>query len=131
MGVTTPINVSELFSGDSSDIFLDSGVPKYNRRMSDKVLAAFNHAYSVGEIDLARRLWECLSIAEEVGQKKYPSRRGKQSLELARLWIAFVDSRNAYRGTTESVQATPMQVSDSFAAMKSAYLEWAAHLRQI
>ena len=33
---------------------IDAGVPRYNRRLTDKVLAAFNHAYAMGEMRLTR-----------------------------------------------------------------------------
>ena len=39
----------------------DIGMPRYNRRLSDKVLAAFNHAYAVGEIEVAASLREILA----------------------------------------------------------------------
>jgi hypothetical protein len=42
------LSASEIFSGDPNDIFIDAGMPKYNRRLTDKILAAFNHAYSTG-----------------------------------------------------------------------------------
>src|SRR5512141_2876572 len=67
MAEGTPINAAQLFSDDASEFFIDAGVPRYNRRLTDKILAAFNHAYAMGEMDLARNLWECLVAAEKLG----------------------------------------------------------------
>ena len=40
-----------------------TGLPRYIRRLTDKVLSAFNHAYAVGELEAAERLrdtlWSC------------------------------------------------------------------------
>ncbi len=122
----TPINASQLFSDDASEFFIDAGVPRYNRRLTDKVLAAFNHAYAMGEMDLARSLWECLVAAEKLGQQHHQRRRPNQALDLAAEWVAFVDARDRYREVSRAPQAAE-EASDAFRSMRDAYQSWQAH----
>lgn len=122
----TPINASQLFSDDASEFFIDAGVPRYNRRLTDKILAAFNHAYAMGEMDLARNLWECLVAAEKLGQQ-YQRRRPNQALDLAAEWVAFVDARDRYREVSRTPQTAAEEASDAFRSMRDAYQSWRAH----
>lgn len=126
MAAGTAINASQLFSDDASEFFIDAGVPRYNRRLTDKVLAAFNHAYSMGEMDLARNLWECLVAAEKLGQQQHGRRRPNQALDLAAEWVAFVDARDRYREVSRAPQAAE-DASDAFRSMRDAYQSWQAH----
>jgi hypothetical protein len=126
MAEGTPINASQLFSDDASEFFIDAGVPRYNRRLTDKVLAAFNHAYAMGEMDLARTLWECLAAAEKLGQQQHQRRRPNQALDLAAEWVAFVDARDRYREVSRAPQAAD-SASDAFRSMRDAYQSWQAH----
>lgn len=126
MAEGTPINASQLFSDDASEFFIDAGVPRYNRRLTDKVLAAFNHAYAMGEMDLARSLWECLVAAEKLGQQQHQRRRPNQALDLAAEWVAFVDARDRYREVSRAPQ-TGDDASDAFRSMRDAYQSWQAH----
>jgi hypothetical protein len=41
------------------------GMPGFDRQLTDKILAAFNHAYAVGDIQVARRLHAVLALAED------------------------------------------------------------------
>ena len=123
----TPINASQLFSDDASEFFIDAGVPRYNRRLTDKVLAAFNHAYAMGEMDLARSLWECLVAAEKLGQQQHHRRRPNQALDLAAEWVAFVDARDRYREVSRTPQTAGDEASDAFRSMRDAYQSWQAH----
>ncbi len=118
-------------ANEPGDIFADAGLPKYNRRLTDKILAAFNHAYSMGETDLADMLWNSLVAAEKVSQKQHARRRPNQAIELAAKWIAFVDARNRYRALSDGDKgATTADAGPAFQTMKAAYLAWIAHLRQ-
>jgi hypothetical protein len=123
----TPINASQLFSDDASEFFIDAGVPRYNRRLTDKVLAAFNHAYAMGEMELARSLWECLVTAEKLGQMNHGRRRPNQALDLAAEWVAFVDARDRYREVSRAPQAQADDPSGAFRDMRDAYQSWRAH----
>jgi hypothetical protein len=122
----TPINASQLFSDDASEFFIDAGVPRYNRRLTDKILAAFNHAYAMGEMDLARSLWENMVAAEKLGQQ-YHRRRPNQALDLAAEWVAFVDARDRYREVSRTPQTGTDEASDAFRNMRDAYQNWRAH----
>jgi hypothetical protein len=127
MAEGTPISASQLFSDDASEFFIDAGVPRYNRRLTDKVLAAFNHAYAMGEMDLARSLWECLVAAEKLGQMNHGRRRPNQALDLAAEWVAFVDARDRYREVSRTPQTATDEASDAFRSMRDAYQSWQAH----
>jgi hypothetical protein len=124
------ISAAQLFSDDASEFFIDAGVPRYNRRLTDKVLAAFNHAYAMGEMDLARRLWECLVEAEKIGQQ-YQRRRPNQALDLAAEWVAFVDARDRYREASRQRPVSPEEASEAFRRMRDAYQNWRARNGEI
>lgn len=121
----TTISASQLFSDDASEFFIDAGVPRYNRRLTDKILAAFNHAYAMGEVELARSLWECLATAEKLGDQHH-RRRPNQSLNLASEWVAFVDARDRYRETSRGGKSVPDDASVAFRKMRDAYQAWQA-----
>ncbi len=101
-------------------------MPRYNRRLTDKVLAAFNHAYAMGEMELARALWECLVTAEKLGQQHH-RRRPNQALDLAAEWVAFVDARDRYRDVSRTNKGRPDDSSGAFRTMRDAYQAWQAH----
>ena len=72
-----------------------TGIPRYNRRLSDKILAAFNHAYAVGEIEMASRLREILArLDKDQAEGEGQRRDGAIALCQADLWIEFVEVRN-------------------------------------
>lgn len=129
MAEMTTISAAQLFSDDASEFFIDAGVPRYNRRLTDKVLAAFNHAYAMGEMDLARSLWQCLVEAEKLGQDGH--RRPNQALDLAAEWVAFVDARDRYRNASRAQHGSPGgapdTASDAFRTMRDAHQAWQAH----
>ena len=122
---TSSISAAQLFSDDASEFFIDAGVPRHNRRLTDKVLAAFNHAYAAGEMDLARALWDCLVTAEKLGQP-YARRHPNQSLDLAAEWVAFVGARDRYRDVSRTNKGRPEDASDAFRTMRDAYQSWQA-----
>ena len=106
----------------------DTGIPRYNRRLSDKILAAFNHAYAVGEIEMAARLREVLARldkdqAEGDGQR----RDGAIALCQADLWIDFVEARNDYRINCDKPGMDAGVVQTSLDAMKDAYQRWSSN----
>jgi hypothetical protein len=115
------------FDGAAQDIVSATGAPRYNRRLSDKILAAFNHAYAVGEIEIASRLREVLARldndqAEGEGQR----RDGTIALCQADLWIEFVEARNDYRAVCDKPGKETGAVETSLDAMKDAYRRWSA-----
>jgi len=125
MAEGSPINAAQLFSDDASEFFIDAGVPRYNRRLTDKILAAFNHAYAMGEMEIARTLWECLVAAEKLGQQ-HQRRHPNQAVGLAAEWVSFVDARDRYREVSRARPADPGEASDAFRTMRDAYQSWLA-----
>ena len=109
------------------DITADMGIPRYNRRLSEKILAAFNRACAVGEIEIASRLPEVLARldsdqAQDVGWR----RDGTIALSQADLWIEFVEARNDYRAICDKTGIESGAVETSLDAMKDTYRRWSA-----
>ena len=96
------------------------------RRLSDKILAAFNHAYAVGEIDVAQQLKAALAANEQQGGPFQDMRHGYDPLGEAELWVAFVEARNAYRAVCDSGRHDARAIAESLEAMKEAYRVWSA-----
>lgn len=96
------------------------------RRLSDKILAAFNHAYAVGEVEVAEMLKSALMQNEENSGRFKEMRHSYDPLGEADLWVAFVEARNAYRDTCENRKQDAAAVAQSLEAMKEAYRVWSA-----
>ena len=123
---TNTLMASDLFSdGSSSTSMLELGQPHYSRRITDKVLAAFNHAYVLEEIELAQKLWEALVLAEEASLRQHSRRRPNQSIELAEKWVALVDARHRHQKITKdpALSTTP-EADEAYADMRMAYRSW-------
>jgi len=99
------------------------GVPEYGRRLSDKILAAVNHAYAVGERDVARQL---RAILEEVERKfkNLGAKRREGALEDAERWTRFVDARDRYRTVSADSRFDPKEVGEALDEMKEAFRSW-------
>ena len=111
---------------DGSDLLNDVGLPEYNRRLADKILAAFNHAYSVGERALAAKLHAVLVESQAQSGPSGGERRTARAVTQADLWVKFVQARDAYRTTRQQPGADPATVAGSLDAMKEAYRRWSA-----
>lgn len=119
---------TEGFIEDPETFISATGLPRFNRRLSDKILAAFNHAYATGEIDIAVQLRQVLArldgdAAPATGQRRED---GTIALSRADLWIEFVEARNDYRAACERADADPAVVSRTLGAMKAAYKRWSS-----
>jgi hypothetical protein len=115
------------FDGAAQDIVSATGAPRYNRRLSDKILAAFNHAYAVGEIEIASRLREVLArLDNDQAEGEGKRRDGTIALCQADLWIEFVEARNDYRAVCDKPGKETGAVATSLDAMKDAYRRWSA-----
>jgi hypothetical protein len=99
------------------------GVPEYSRRLSDKVLAALNHAYAIGERDLARQL---KAILEEVERKvkSLGILRRDGAVADAERWTRFVDARDRYRSVSADARFAPEEVGEALDEMKEAFRSW-------
>lgn len=121
--------MSPLDSVDAATIVNDTGARSGGgRRLSDKILAAFNHAYAVGETEVAGKLRAAL-VAAAAPHPGRVRRGGEQRaaadpLIQAERWIVFVDTRNRYRQLSEALPVDAEAVAEALAAMKSAYKAW-------
>ena len=94
------------------------------RRLSDKILSAFNHAYAIGELVIAQRLREVLKENQDK-LSEAPERRDRYDpLGQADLWVAFVEARNRYKSACENRTAEPGGEPETLDAMKQAYKLW-------
>jgi len=110
------------------------GKPKFDRRLSDKILSAFNHAYAADEVDLANKLRVLLEEAEgkEVAHCARPGasvldapiRRNSNSVHQARLWSQFVDARQGYISLSIRANSSADQVKAAFDGMRTSYARW-------
>jgi hypothetical protein len=105
------------------------GMPGFDRRLTDKILAAFNHAYAAGDVDVARRLHAALALDEDHERRQLRTldgaeRRGTDAVDQAGLWVAYVEARNSYQTTCRSDGDGTDEAKAAFDAMKRAYRRW-------
>ena len=84
--------------------------PSSGRRVSDKLLAAHNHAYASGNRRMASELRDILGLIE-ADEQRTRERRSLSALERAGRWIDFVDAREAYEGAAEERDRGRMQAA--------------------
>ncbi len=119
--------MSQSMSAASDTVFADPaapfdfGEPAFKRRLSDKILAAFNHAYSLGEFDVAQALKDALSTVESQARQRIGVHRKANVMDQAERWIEFVEARNAYRAAEGAPGCAADEALDH---MKQAYLRW-------
>jgi hypothetical protein len=111
------------------------GKPKFDRRLSDKILAAYNHAYAADEVELANKLRVLLEEADgkEVAHCARPGtsvldmpiRRNSSAVQQARLWSQFVDARQGYISLSIRANSSADQVKAAFDGMRTSYARWA------
>ena len=107
------------------DIAAETGMPAHSRRLSDKVLAAFNHAYAVGEVDVAVKLREILAKLEQERIMTHSARRPtSMALSQADLWVEFVEARNDYRAACADPALDGAAQAQTLERMKAAYQRW-------
>lgn len=109
--------------------FSQYGMPGFDRRLTDKILAAFNHAYAAGDLEVARRLHAALAIAADHEQRRERAidgaeRRGADAVDQAGLWVAYVEARNSYQTACQSGGEGTDETRACFDAMKRAYRRW-------
>lgn len=100
------------------------GVPNHLRRLSDKILAAFNHAYAAGEEEIARRLHSALVAAERQAASLNPERRIGTALLQAELWVGYIETRNRYLGMAQDSATDPRTLATAEREMRAAYRQW-------
>lgn len=98
-----------------------------SRRLSDKILAAFSHAYAVGETEVAMKLKDALAVSEAKHDGMGEKRRSYDPLGQAEMWVAFIEARNAYKALVENERSDPNAVAVALDAMKDAYRRWSTN----
>ena len=100
------------------------GVPNHLRRLSDKILAAFNHAYAAGEEEIARRLHSALVAAERQASAQNPERRIGTALLQAELWVGYIEARNKYLCLAQDSDADQRLLATAEREMRAAHRQW-------
>lgn len=124
MGNQRAFDVKERLADDGSELFEDVGVPDFNRRLTDKILSAFNHAYSVGEAEIAEQLRAILINAEGKARGDKPARQTGYAARQAELWMKFVEARGRYRPLAQAESIDALAISTALDEMKEAYKDW-------
>lgn len=107
-----------------SEIVFSIGAAVRDRRLTDKILGAFSHAYAGGEIGVAATLLRALEEAELGPMPGKAERRASNALVQAELWVEFVEARKAYNRATERRRADPAEIEESRCDMVEAYRRW-------
>ncbi len=107
-----------------SEIVVSTGTPKHDRCLSDKILAAFGHAYAEGALGVAAVLRRALEEAEGTLHHAPAERRASGALVQADLWVAFVESRDAFRRASAAQTQDPEALEQARAEMMDAYKRW-------
>ena len=107
-----------------SEIIVSIGTPKHDRRLSDKILAAFSHATAEGAPAVAALLRRALEEAERDFEGAGHQRRLGGALVQADLWVDFVDARDFFRRTFDAEAPDPQELERSRAEMMHAYKRW-------
>lgn len=107
-----------------SEIVISIGTPKHDRRLSDKILAAFGHAYAEGALGVAAVLRRALEEAEGARHGAPAERRAGGALVQADLWVAFVEARDHFRRAFDAAAPDPQELECSRAEMMDAYKRW-------
>jgi hypothetical protein len=102
-----------------------NGTLAITRRLSDKVLTAFNHASATGEFDVPLKSFVTIW---QVTEPKRPGWRqaigGYDAVVQADLWMDFVKLRDTYKVLCEKKAAKASDLATAQEAMKSAYRAW-------
>ena len=94
------------------------------RRLSDKILSAFNHAYAAGEKEIADLLHQVLEVHENMNQDLRDRRSSLGALAQAEMWVSFVEARNRYKGLSEGKKSDDNAAASALEVMKDAYQRW-------
>ena len=115
-------------NGTVSSPAIDCYAPRHEvtRRLSDKILTAFNHAYSIGEKDIADKLRDVLAYNEEKCQVEVEQRGKFDPIGQANLWVEFIEARNRYKKVSDQGSSRREATETALEAMKDAYRRWSA-----
>lgn len=99
---------------------LETGSPQYDRRLSDKILAAFTQSYALGRLDVADRLLEVLNLCSE----QDGAERGGPVLARATAWMLYIQARNRYNQLSMAGGGNQPAAKAAQADMKAALRAW-------
>lgn len=108
---------------DENTLASEAGIPEYNRRLTDKVLCAFNHAYATGAHEIADQL---RGVLTEVDRKERAQHGGRQATAVgqANLWIEFVEARDAYNAALADETGKAKALESALNDMRKAHQRW-------
>jgi hypothetical protein len=111
------------------------GAPAFDRRLSDKILAAHNHAYAVGDAALAEALMAQLERSEtaereaykrkSTGSFRFYSPRQSSAVKHGRLWRGYVDARNVFNALNLQAGTPSGRLVRAEKEMQRRYAKWA------
>jgi hypothetical protein len=113
-----------------SEIIVSIGTPKHDRRLSDKILAAFCYAIAEGAPAVAAVLRRALEEAERDVTGDGHQRCLGGALVQADLWVEFIEARDFFRRAFGAEAPDSPDSPDSKelerrrAAMMDAYKRW-------
>ncbi len=115
-------------NGTIASPVIDCSAPRHEitRRLSDKILTAFNHAYAIGETDIADKLRDVLAFNENSSRVEVEQRGNFDPLGRADLWVAFVEARNRYKKVCSHRSAQDGATNKALETMKDAYRSWSS-----
>lgn len=111
----------------SKTMGVDGTESEVGRRLSDKILNAFSHAYAVGENEIAGQLKSALENNEQRRANPPDTRAEYDPLGQAEKWISFVEARNAYKTVCETARDDSPEALEALEEMKSAYRLWSMY----
>ncbi len=108
---------------DENTLASEAGIPEYNRRLTDKVLCAFNHAYATGAHEIADRLKGVLTEVDRKERAQHGERQ-QTAVGQADLWIEFVEARDAYNAALADKAGKAKELEDALKGMRRAHQRW-------
>lgn len=111
-------------NAELEDVISESGLAtEKGRRLSDKILVAFNHAYASGEAEVAKKLKSVLRTSVNTSPFR-EMRKNYDPMGTADLWEKFVDIRDEYRNVRKMTGDAGDRINELAEEMKQAYLQW-------
>ncbi len=108
---------------DENILASEAGIPEYNRRLTDKVLAAFNHAYATGAREIADQLRGVLTNVDRKERALHKERQ-QTAVGQADLWIEFVETRDAYNAALADQEGQAKALEGALEDMRRAHQRW-------
>ncbi len=106
--------------GIANDLLGDLGELSSGRRLSDKILTAFNHAYAQDRRDIADMLLQALNQCRETEGAE----RVSGALEQARLWMRYVQIRERYHAAKAGGGSEDTTLDSIVRDLTEAYGKW-------